>query len=51
MQEGILEEENRAGILLSSMPECVMEKASNKTPQGAPHGEALLMALFLQVNQ
>jgi hypothetical protein len=27
----------RAGILLSAMPECVVEKASKKTPQGLPH--------------
>ena len=41
----------RAGILLSAMPECVVEKASKKTPQGLPHGEALLTALFLQLKQ
>jgi hypothetical protein len=44
----VLPEENRAGILLSSMPEHGVEKASKKTPQELPHGEALLMAIFLQ---
>jgi len=32
--EGVLQEENRTGILLNSMPECSVEKASKKTPQG-----------------
>jgi hypothetical protein len=32
--ERVLPEENRAGILLSAMPECGVEKASKKRPQG-----------------
>ncbi len=32
-------EENRAGILLSAMPECGVEKASKKAPQGYPTGK------------
>jgi hypothetical protein len=33
------------------MPECGVEKASKKAPQGLPHGEALLVALFPQLEQ
>jgi hypothetical protein len=32
------------------MPECGVEKASKKTAQGLPHGEALLMAPFSPTN-
>jgi hypothetical protein len=48
LPKGVLQKENRAGILLGTMPERGMEKASKEAPQGLPHGEALLMALFLQ---
>jgi hypothetical protein len=37
--ERVLPEENRAGILLSAMPECGVEKASKKAPQGYPTGK------------
>ena len=47
--EGARRIENRTGILLSEMPERGVE--SQKIASRVPHGEALLMALFLQLKQ
>jgi hypothetical protein len=51
LRRRVSEKENRAGILLCKTSEDSVEETPKTTPQGYPHGEALLTALFIQVNQ